>query len=284
MTQIASNRMPLRQTNYLRRGMAGVAASLLLLIAGCSDSDSTTDGDDMAPSLTTISISATGTQEIPVNDSVGSATGTLRLDAATGALTGTITTDITVSASHFHEGIAGTNGEVVLQLDVNDSTISVPESTILTADQIQTLLSGSYYINIHSAEFPGGELRDQIAPAGIEVVQVALSGANEVPPVETAASGTGYVTLDSTTGAMQVVVHTTGLITPSASHIHTAAAGETGDVLLPLTQDEAEVGNFAGSVSELSAGELESVMSGDTYINVHSAEVPSGELRGQIEP
>ena len=285
-----------------------LAAGLLLLVSGCSDSDSPVDtildsespvdaivdgdspvdtivdGDSTEGDAVTISISASGSQEIPANASSGSASGTLNLNQTTGVLSGMMTTDgVAATIAHIHDGIAGTNGGPVVTLEVDGSTISVPDLTVLAADQIQSLLNGSYYVNIHSGDFPGGEVRAQITTEGIEVIQTELSGANEVPAVETAGTGTGYVTLNTTTGAMQVVVLTDGLITPSASHVHSGPVGENGGVLFPLVQDSAEVGNFSGEVSELEPDDLATVLAGGTYINVHSAEFGSGELRGQIE-
>lgn len=260
-----------------------IVGSALLALAGCSDSDPVPVETPADTNLTAFTISADASQEIPANASAATAAGTFTLDQTTLALTGSVTVTGTVAtAAHIHGGLAGGNGGVVMALEVDGATISVPADTTLAADQMQSMLNGEYYLNIHSAEFGGGEIRDQLTRPGLEVIQVSLSGDNEVPAVTSTASGTGYVTLDTTTGAMRVQVITTGITTPTASHVHTAVAGENGGVLFALTQDEGVVGNFAGSVETLEAAALTTVLDGGTYINVHSAENAGGELRGQI--
>ena len=37
--------------------------------------------------------------------------------------------------------------------------------TALTADQVKDLLAGKYYVNVHTAKNPGGEIRGQITKA-----------------------------------------------------------------------------------------------------------------------
>ncbi|MBX2878956.1 MAG: CHRD domain-containing protein [Granulosicoccus sp.] len=265
-----------------------MSLALLLAIAACSSDND--DPDDSNPPLgsdsITFSVAADGTQEIPATGSTASATGTLTLDRTTGALTGSVTTTgLTTDVAHIHDGFAGMNGGVIITLDVDGATISVPDSTVLTADQQASMLAGAYYVNIHSAAIPTGEIRGQLAPTGIAVMQVALDGSSEVPPVSSAGSGTAYLTVNETTGAAVINVITTGLTTPTAAHLHGGFAGSNGGVLQELEQDAAEVGNFstaAGTV--LSAENLTSLLNGGTYINVHTAETPSGELRGQVLP
>lgn len=265
-----------------------MSLGLLLAVAACSsDNDDSNDSNPPAGSDSiAFSVAADGTQEIPATGSAASATGTLTLDQTTGALTGSVTTTgVTTDAAHIHDGFAGTNGGVILMLDVDGATVSVPDGTVLTADQQATMLAGGYYVNIHSAAIPTGEIRGQLAPAGITVLQVALAGSSEVPAVTSAGAGTAYLTVDDTTGAAVINVITTGLTTPTAAHLHGGFAGSNGGVLEALEQDAAEVGNFSSSAGTvLSAENLASLLGGGTYINVHTDEVPSGELRGQVLP
>lgn len=260
-----------------------IVAGALLALAGCSDSDSPTE-EIVDTTMVSFAVSADAGQEVPPNPSTGMATGTLTLDQTSGALTGSVmVTDTMATAAHIHTGSAGVNGDVLITLDLDGTTISVPEMTMLTADQMQSMLDGDFYLNIHSVAYTSGELRDQLTGPGVQVIQVMLSGDNEVPPVTSQGSGTGYVTLNTTTGAMQVQVLTTGITTPNAAHVHTGLADANGDVLFPLTQDESEIGNFSGSDTLDTAG-IATAVAGGLYLNVHSAENTSGELRGQITP
>ncbi|MFT4727721.1 MAG: hypothetical protein ACI9UN_002219 [Granulosicoccus sp.] len=99
---------------------------------------------------------------------------------------------------------------------------------------------------------------------GINVIQVTLSGDNEVPAVTSQGSGTGYVTLDTTSGAMRVQILTSGVITPEAAHVHTGIAGENGDVLFALPQNESELSNYSGS-DTLDAAGIATALAGGLY-------------------
>lgn len=279
----------MKNTTITRDGLPAwqivLSAVLLLTLSACSSDDD--NDDDVSDSETTsFDIVADGAQEVPATASDASATGTFALDETTGELIGSVeTSGIVTDSAHLHDAFAGTNGDVIITLEVDGDTIAVPESTILTADQQAALLSGRYYLNIHSSEFPAGELRDQLTPEGVSVHLVALSGDQEVPSVDSAGSGTAYVTVDDDSGSTVINVITSGLTTPDSAHLHGGFAGSNGDVLHALVQDTSEVGNFSSDGAiDLSAEELASLQAGGTYINVHTAENPSGELRGQVLP
>ncbi len=270
------------QLNKIATGTA--VAGLMLVMAGCSSSSNdTVEEVAEGTNIVSFAIEANSAQEIPANASTAVATGELTLDQTTGALSGSLTPDgVDAIAAHIHEAVAGSNGDVIIALEITEAGIVVPEGTVLAADQMESMLRGDYYVNIHSDAYPGGEIRDQITASNIDVILVNLSGDNEVPAVTSAGTGTGYVTLNTTSGEIQVRVRTSGIITPTASHIHTGAATENGAVILALVQDEAEVGNFAAELSTLDADGLASMLADGTYINVHSAENTGGELRGQV--
>jgi hypothetical protein len=110
---------------------------------------------------------------------------------------------------------------------------------------------------------------------------VTLSGAHEVPPVTTSASGTATVTIrpDHTVSVQESV---TGM-KPTASHIHQGAAGSNGPVIVPLvkTGDNA----FASAENaKLTDAQYEAFKAGNLYVNVHSAAHPGGEIRAQLKP
>lgn len=64
---------------------------------------------------------------------------------------------------------------------------------------------------------------------------MTLSGANEVPPVSTSASGGGTITVGDDR-SVSGTVSTTG-VAGTASHIHEGAAGKNGPVIVPLAKD-----------------------------------------------
>ena len=112
-------------------------------------------------------------------------------------------------------------------------------------------------------------------------VKVVLSGAEEVPPVTTKASGSGSIIIapDKTvTGS----VTTTG-INATAAHIHLAPAGKNGPVIVPMEKTADNVWTIKAG-SKLTDAQYESFKAGELYVNVHSAAHKGGEIRGQLKP
>jgi len=110
---------------------------------------------------------------------------------------------------------------------------------------------------------------------------VTLSGANEVPPVATSATGTATVTIrpDHTVSAKESV---SGM-TATASHIHQGAAGANGPVIVPFVKTGDNT--FAAPENaKLTDAQYEAFKAGNLYVNVHSAAHPGGEIRAQLKP
>jgi CHRD domain len=110
---------------------------------------------------------------------------------------------------------------------------------------------------------------------------VTLSGSQEVPPVTTAASGSGTITVAADM-AISGSVTTTG-INGTAAHIHMGAMGTNGPVIVPLVK--AGDGVWAvGTGAKLSDAQYAAFKAGNTYVNVHSEANKGGEIRGQLKP
>ena len=110
-------------------------------------------------------------------------------------------------------------------------------------------------------------------------VKVALSGANEVPPVTTSSSGEGTISI-ADDGAVSGSVTTKG-VQGTAAHIHVGAAGKNGPVAVPFTKEGDTYKAPAGA--KLNADQLKAFKGGELYVNVHSAANPNGEIRGQLK-
>jgi hypothetical protein len=110
-------------------------------------------------------------------------------------------------------------------------------------------------------------------------VSVTLSGANEVPPVTASGSGKGKITIGDD-GAVSGSVTTTG-VAGAAAHIHEAAAGKNGPVIIPLTKDGDTYKVPAGA--KLNADQMKAFKAGELYVNVHTATNKGGEVRGQLK-
>ena len=110
--------------------------------------------------------------------------------------------------------------------------------------------------------------------------EIRLTGGTQVPPVNTPASGSGTVTVnaDRTVVARIVVVD----MTPTAAHIHQAAAGANGPVIVPFVKQGDNV-FVAPEGAKMTEDQYRAYKAGNTYVNVHSAKNPSGEVRAQLK-
>ncbi|MEO8280860.1 MAG: CHRD domain-containing protein [Ideonella sp.] len=108
-----------------------------------------------------------------------------------------------------------------------------------------------------------------------------LTGDQEVPPVSTAAVGTGTITVASD-GSVSGSVKTQG-IAGSMAHIHLGAAGKNGPVIVPLAKTADGVWSVPVG-AKLKDDQLAAYKMGDLYVNVHSAEHKGGEIRAQLKP
>lgn len=112
-------------------------------------------------------------------------------------------------------------------------------------------------------------------------VKVMLSGDQEVPPVTTAAKGSGTLSFGDD-GTVSGKITTSG-ISATAAHIHEAPAGKNGGVIIPLVKDGD--GSFAVPAgAKLTPAQDASYKAGNLYVNVHSDAHKDGELRAQIKP
>jgi hypothetical protein len=109
---------------------------------------------------------------------------------------------------------------------------------------------------------------------------VKLSGADEVPPVSATGSGSGTIRVNSD-GTVSGSVTTTG-VEGTMAHIHQAAKGQNGPVIIPLTKSGDTYTVPAGA--KLNESQQKAYTDGNLYVNVHTAKNKGGEVRGQLTP
>jgi hypothetical protein len=116
--------------------------------------------------------------------------------------------------------------------------------------------------------------------AGAAEIKVTLVGDQEVPPVTSRGSGTGSMVIGSDQ-TLSGSVTSTG-IDGTAAHIHEAAPGENGPVVIPLIKNG---DNYAVPPNtKLTDAQFASFQAGNLYVNVHTVAHPDGEIRGQLNP
>jgi hypothetical protein len=106
-----------------------------------------------------------GKSEVPANTTAGTGTADIDYDAATKKLTWKLTySGLTgpATAAHFHgPAEPGKNAGVAVAIP-NAAKSPVDGSATLTDAQAADLLAGKYYVNVHTAANPGGEIRGQV--------------------------------------------------------------------------------------------------------------------------
>ena len=106
-----------------------------------------------------------GKSETPPNASTATGTADIDYDAASKKLTWKLTySGLTgpATAAHFHgPAEAGKNAGVAVAIP-NATTSPNEGSATLTDAQAADLLAGKYYVNVHTAANPGGEIRGQV--------------------------------------------------------------------------------------------------------------------------
>ena len=117
--------------------------------------------------------------------------------------------------------------------------------------------------------------------SNVSTLTARLSGANEVPAANSNGSGTLSANLDKATSVLSWTVTYSGLSGPAtAGHFHgPAKMGQNAGVALPFA------GNLESPIrrtATLTAAQMDAVMNGNWYVNLHTAANPGGEIRGQV--
>jgi len=157
------------------------------------------------------------------------------------------------------------------------------------------LLSGIVAISISLSLFLALSIFDT-AYAVKRIYDAPLSGENEVPPVQSSATGLAEFT-PPVNDSIKYRINISGISGATGAHIHSGQAGENGEVVADLltsmkVNDVSYGMTIRGNLSDSSLkGPMEgktledlvaAMDSGETYVNIHTAQNPDGEIRGQI--
>ena len=116
------------------------------------------------------------------------------------------------------------------------------------------------------------------AHADLEHYTATLSGTNEVPPNASNGSGEATIAVDTETLVASWTLEFVDLTTvQTGAHFHNAPAGANGGVVFALP-----LGSPVGGVWNMLQADYDLLSAGNIYVNVHTVEVPGGEIRGQM--
>ena len=104
-----------------------------------------------------------GTNEVPSVATSAYGTGTVNISADRRVVATVNALYMTATAAHIHEGAAGANGPVIVPFTkISENSFVAPDNAKLTDAQYASYKAGNLYVNVHSAKYPGGEVRSQI--------------------------------------------------------------------------------------------------------------------------
>jgi len=228
---------------------------------------------------------------------------------------------VTLTGLHIHPAPAGTNGPVAINttlrstdadaIDVTSGVvrrrIEVTSGPALDALRLIYSQPSEAYLNIHTTANTSGALRGQLQATSETSFQLAMSPANEVPPIEgLEASALAKVTVHVTRNTAGIVTSGTtlfdviyqfpGSVEFRGFHIHSAAQGANGSVVIGSdlsssnsVTDEDGVGNLFKiiDVGPANPGGVEALQSivitpENQYLNLHTTVNTGGAIRGQL--
>lgn len=111
-------------------------------------------------------------------------------------------------------------------------------------------------------------------------IKVNLSGDQEVPPVQTSASGSGTITVEDDRSVRGKI--TTSDLKGTGAHIHEGAVGKNGPDIITLKKSSDNEWSVPGD-AKLTDAQYDAYKAGNLYVNVHSDANKSGEIRGQLK-
>jgi CHRD domain len=217
----------------------------------------------------------TGAQQVPLVKSAYTGHASFIMGPDQGTLVYHVVTDATPTDVRLHRAIGGTSGQVAYDLPIGNG---LPLDGVLQIggaagnSDPTDLEKGRFYLNVVTQQNPAGELRGQLVRPGETLLTGVLSGANEMPPVTSLATGGAQFVLGADHLSLKYEVVVSGVI-PIGAEI-----GQAGSTLYQLTLDQ----TGALGTLNMSAGDAQFLLSGGLFVNVRTPSYSGGELRAQI--
>ena len=180
--------------------------------------------------------------------------------------------------AHIHGPAArGVAAGVVMGLNFAENPIVLEAD--LAADQVDDLMDGLWYVNIHTAADPGGAIRGQLDEPGsiARSYFFHLSSDQSTTGSEDPSTGIGQASLTQAGEFTFAVEH--GVADPTDAHIHgPAGEGVAAGVVFGLNAAQ----NPITLSTSLGPQQIQHLLDGLYYVNIHTAENPGGAIRAQI--
>lgn len=157
--------------------------------------------------------------------------------------------------------------------------------TKLTALQVLAVVSALAFAGLSAVILTNGAPR-VFAQQQSQTFTAKLAGNNEVPPINTQATGMAQFQLSPDGKELNYDLSATSLNGFMMAHIHQGKAGENGQpITAPLSMGKGKIASsdLQGPLAGKQISDLVNIMkNGGTYVNVHTQQNQNGEIRGQI--
>ena len=212
-------------------------------------------------------------------------------------LSSAVATNI-AGGAHIHGGLPGFNGGIQHKLnatfdtDMMGGVFEVANNRfVLSSAGVDSLMNRMDYVNVHTMNYNGGELRAQALAEATSYFFANLMGSNEVQPLNVPGMGALNLELNDTTlyviGGFQGLMSSFNVNIAGGAHLHKGAIDANGGIEIGLTTDLAtndttgsyKVADNSYALSNIQIVDLYDEM---MYANIHSMDHASGELRGQV--
>lgn len=112
-----------------------------------------------------VKVTLSGEAEVPPVQTKASGGGTITVNADKSVSGSVTTTGVAGTMAHIHIGAAGKNGPVIVPLTRSgEGSWAVPAGAKLDDAQYAAYKAGELYVNVHSDQHKGGEIRGQLKP------------------------------------------------------------------------------------------------------------------------
>jgi len=239
-----------------------------------------------------ISAALAGETENPAGDPVATGSATIRLRLGQGQVCATIDAPnlaTRAAAAHIHQAAAGAVGGVVVPLKTPDENGKSSGCVAAARTVVKQILASraQYYVNVHTAEFPGGAVRGQLGSSDATLGRtftVTMAGRNEAPAAgDPDGAGTAVIRIRRSDAQLCYRITVSNVQLPAVgAHIHRGAAGGSGPIVIPFTAP-AENG-VTSACTAVDGALLDEILANPAnfYVNVHSREFPGGAVRAPL--
>ena len=246
---------------------------------------------------TVFSFALVGETESPAGDPVATGTATVRLRRGQAQVCFTIDVDNlaeTAAAAHIHTGAAGTIGGIVVGLRAPGADGQASGCVTASRAIVARILRNpdAYYLNVHTAAFPGGAVRGQLSGSTPDVgtsFSRTLTGAEECNAAGTCnlgdpdGTGTAVIRIRPNDGQVCFRLTVQNITLPAVgAHIHRGARGSAGPIVVQLTSPGA--GGSSSGCTATPRDVIDAILAqpAQYYVNVHTTDYPAGAVRAQL--